>query len=660
MDRRLLHKIALVGGALVVIGGAVVVLRNPDSGTSSEPPPPPPAQTEVKSYADKAVLVPHAGERPKPPQRLDIRAANHRLVIGWGPARIDAPAPEGAVGYEVRWGRDGRRLVAEPVIQLDGLDNDSPYRIEVRSVDAYGQRSDPAVGQGTPKADPPEAANFALLDPFDGPAAPDPARWKLVGTGNCTKAAKGAGEDRYRLVITGQCGASDEGIALRSRTPLRLTDGQNGELGRVAVRTDRPGEDGELTIDLVPGPVDLIGKAPSGTLGPVHPGLATVDDSLPPGTIRVRISAWPHGVVGPDDDPATVIQVLAGPGTPTVDSNIALHSVPRPELGASVRWDVVLRKDGVSVERDGVVVGGGNVVPSFKEATPLIGFGGQGGIRAFVDMIGIGGAPSPTPPLPPTPRVDFEREVAWPGSGEPTSADGRPLTGVQSGQLRMTLVPQANLSDDSQFVVDIGGKQIPARRAVEGQRALADVRLPIVADIPPDALKMNPATGAIPVIVRAVREQNGLATQVLTAELELTGDAAASPARSAAPDPPLARPNAALAVPTAVLHDAAGAPIPAMQEVPRGRMVLDIALDPLAAQRNSGAVAGLAGFEISIDGRPLAGIPTNVNGPGIGGTYRIALDTNELSPGGHNIQVIAYPTEATSSFAITYAPFVLR
>jgi hypothetical protein len=652
VDRRLLHKIALVGGALVVIGGAVVVLRDPDAGKSSEPPPPPPARTEVQSYADKAVLVPHPGERPKPPQRLDIRASAHRLLIGW------RPAPDGAVGYEVRWGRDGLRLVVEPVIQLDGLDNGARYRIEVRSVDAYGQRSDPVAGEGTPVADPPEVASFALLDRFDGPAAPDPARWKLVGTGNCTKAAKGAGEDRFRLVITGQCGASDEGVALRSRTPLRLNNVPSGELGRVAVRTDRPGEDGELTIDLVPGPVDLIGRAPSGTLGPVRPGLATVDDSLPPGTIRVRISAWPHGVVGPDDDPATVVQVLVGSGTPMVDNNtIAVRSVPRPELGVSVRWDVILRTDGVYVERDGVVVGGGNAVPAFAEATPLIGFGGHGGLRAFIDMIGIGGAPSPTPPLLPTPRVDFEREVAWPGSGEPTSGDGRPLTGVHSGLLRMTLVPQANLGDDSQFVVDIGGRQVPARRAVEGQQALADVRLPIVADIPPEALKVNAATGAIPVIVHAVREQNGLATQVLTAALELTGDAA-PPTRP--PDAPLARPNAVLASPTAALHDAAGAPIPAMQEVPRGRMVLDVTLDPLAAQQISGAVAGLAGFEVSIDGRPLAGIPTNVNGPGIGGTYRIALDTNELSPGGHNIQVIAYPTEATSSFAITYAPFVLR
>jgi hypothetical protein len=656
VDRRLLHKTALVAGALVVIGGAVLVLRDPGSGDPKGPPPPPPAQTVVHPYTDKSVLVPHPGERPKPPQRLDIQASDHRLVIGWGPGRIGAPEPDGAVGYEVRWGRSSR-LVATPVIQLDGLDNDVPYRIEVRTVDMFGQRSAPAVGQGTPVVGQPDSTQYSLLDRFDGAVVPDPARWRLVGTGNCTKASKGDGEDRRRLVITGQCGASDEGIALRSRTPLRLNAVPSGELGRVTVRTDRPGQDGELIIDLVPGPVDLIGRAPSGVLGQVRPGLTTVDDGLPPGTIRVRISAWPHGIAEPGD-PTTVVQVQVPPGTPTLGTPIAVAPLPQPDLNVSVRWDVILRTDGVFVQRDGVVVGGGDVLPTFTEATPLLEFTGQGGIRASIDMIGLGGAPSPTPPLLPAPRIDFEREVAWPGSPPQTTAASDHLPGVHSGQLRITLVPQANLGPDSQFIVDIGGQQILARRAIPTQPALAAVRLPIVADIPAEALTIRPQSGAINVVVHATHEQNGLATQVLTAELELTGDPPPQPSRT--PDAPLARPNPTLAVPTAALHDAAGTPIPTMQEVPRGRLVLDVILDPVATQRFSGAVAGLAGIEISIDGKPLAGIPTVTDGPGIGGHYRLAVDTNDLPSGGHNIQVIAIGTEATTSFAITYAPFVLR
>lgn len=645
MDRRLLHKIALVGGALVVIGSAVLVLRDPDSRQVSEPPPPQPAQTAVRPYADKAVLVPQRGERPKTPQRLEIRPSHHRLVISW------EPVP--AVGYEVRWGRDGVRLVAQPVIQLDGLDNDVPYRVEVRAVDSFGQRSQPAVGQGTPTPGPPDPLKYALIDRFDGQVVPDPTRWRLVGTGNCTKAAKGAGEDRRRMVITAQCGNSDESIALRSRTPLRLNP--DGERGRVTVITDRPGQDGELTIDLVPGPVDLIGRAPTGAVGMIEPGLATEDDALPPGTIRVRISAWPLGIAEPGN-PTTVVQVQVPPNTPRLGTRIPVTAVPRPELTVSVRWDVILRADGVFVERNGVVVAAGDVLPSFTEATVLLGFTGPGGVRAAVDMIGLAGAESPTPALVPAPRVDFEREVSRPGAKPQTSSGGTHLPGVHSGLLRATLVPQANLSLDTQFTVDIGGMVIPARRAVANQPALAAVRLPIVAEIPSEALITPNEGSALPVVVHTTAEQNGLATQVLTAELELTGTAATATQAGA----PLARPNPLLAVPTAALHDAAGAPIPAMQEVPRSRIVLDVTLDALAAQRVSGAVAGLAGIEISMDGRPLAGIPTIADGPGIAGQWRIAIDTNDFPAGGHNIQIMAIGTDATTSFAVTYAPFVLR
>ena len=656
MDRRLLHKLALVGGALLVIGGAVLVLRDPDSGQANEPPPLPPAQTSVQAYADKAVLVPQPGERPKAPARLDIQTFDHRLVIGWGPRRIGAPEPVGAVGYEVRWGRDGRRLVAEPVIQLDGLD-DVPYRIEVRTVDAFGQRSDPVTGEGTPGPGAPEDDPFVLVDRFDGTDVPDPARWRLVGTGSCTKAARGDGEDTHRMVITAQCGNSDESIALHSRAPLRLNSVASGELGRVAIRTDRPGQDGELTIDLVPGPADLIGRAPTGSLGEVRPGLSTVDDSLPPGTIRVRISAWPHGIA-PPGDPTTVVQVQVPPGTPRSGKAIAVQPVPAGELTVSTRWDVVLRTDGVFVLRDGVVVGGGDVLPSFTEATALFGFTSNGGIRAAIDMIGIGGAPTGPPPLVPAPRVDFDREVSWPGSKVSTTATGRRLSGVESAQLRITLVPQANLGPESQFMVDVGGAMFPAQRAIPNQPALAGIRLPIVATVPPEALIM-PAGGGdvINMVVHATVEQNGLATQVLTAELELTGTPTPGPRVTNAP---LARPNPVLAEPTAALHDAAGQPTSATQGVPRGRLVLDITLDALAAQRLSGAVAGLAGIEISMDGQPLAGIPTVRDGPGIAGTWRIALDTNGFASGTHNVQVMLIGTDPTTSFAVTYAAFVLR
>src|SRR5439155_11539461 len=148
-------------------------------------------------------------------------------------------------------------------------------------------------------------------------------------------------------------------------------------------------------------------------------------------------------------------------------------------------------------------------------------------------------------------------------------------------------------------------------------------------------------------------------TQVLTAELELTGDGSAEHATRPT-GPPLARATPAIAVPSAALLDAAGNPIPQLKEVPRGRLVLEITLDAAAAQRVTGAVAALAGVEVTIDGKQLAGLPTTADGPGIGGHLRIAVNLAELSAGGHNIQVTAIGVDPNTAFAVSYAAFVLR
>jgi hypothetical protein len=659
VDRRRLHKIAIVGACLVLIGGAVVLLRDPDAGVSEPAPPPPAQQTSVRAFADDSVILPQRPDPPAAPGMLDILPSSHRLLIGWGPSRRGSPEPARAAGYEVRWGPGPRtnhtRFVAEPVIQLDGLDNDAQYRIEVRTVDSFGQRSEPSLATGRPTPGLADPTPFTFVDRFDGRFVPEPQRWALVGIGSCTKASRGDGEDTRRMMITGGCGDSDEAVALRSRTPIRLHNpaaAPDGELGRFVVETDRPGRDGVLTLDLVPGPADLIGRQPRPDPGG-QSGQALVDDSLPPGTIRVAITGRPAG------DGGSAVRVAVAPGTPSLGRQIAVNPVPQAEIGVSVRWEMVLRTDGVLVLRNGVLVGGGDVVPSFTEATALVGFAGStGGLRAAVDLIGFAGEPTAPPPLTPAPRVDFERVAAGPSRQTQTTAAGRQLPGVLSGQLRITLVPQRGPGPGDQFGVDIAGRRIPARPAVSGQQMLPGVRLPVVADIPADALVLNQHIDVIPVVVRSAIEEGGLATQVLSAELELTGPGAQEPASRPA-NPPLARPAPLLAAPVASLLDASGTPVPQLAELPRGRLVLDVIMDAVGAQQRSGAVAGLAGVEISMDNKPLAGIPTDANGPGIGGRWRIALNTVGLAAGGHTIQVMAVGVDPGTSFRVTYVSFTV-
>src|SRR5204863_8657456 len=133
---------------------------------------------------------------------------------------------------------------------------------------------------------------------------------------------------------------------------------------------------------------------------------ATVDSSLPPGTIRVRISGRTR---------ESIVRVQVAPGTPLLGNKMAVVKPPRPEIGVSVRWEVVLRTDGVQVLRDGVLVAAGDVVPAFTEATALIGFARDDGLHAGIDLIGFTGGPTSPPAAVETPRLDFDRVAAAPG-----------------------------------------------------------------------------------------------------------------------------------------------------------------------------------------------------------------------------------------------------
>ncbi|GAA4294551.1 hypothetical protein ACFQV2_40015 [Actinokineospora soli] len=85
--------------------------------------------------------------------------------------------------------------------------------------------------------------------------------------------------------------------------------------------------------------------------------------------------------------------------------------------------------------------------------------------------------------------------------------------------------------------------------------------------------------------------------------------------------------------------------------------MLELTLDGLGGQQLGGDLAGLAGVEVRLDRTRLAGIPTVVDGPGIGGSWRIAIDTTGLAPGRHTVEVRAVGVDARSAFAVSYTPF---
>ncbi|TQM81741.1 hypothetical protein FHX81_4116 [Saccharothrix saharensis] len=597
MERR---RVALIAAGVVLFAGVVAVLRTtgvgePATATSTSTPPP----TSLSPYAAEGVIVPAAGPLPAEPRRLTVTSGPRRLQVRW---TGDAP------GYEVRWGEPGRldrsRLTTDSAIQIDGLEDERMYEVVVHAVDAFGQRSSPARATGTPHA--PSSDDYALADRFDQPDAPDPTRWRLASRGNCARATPGQGDDGRRLVLSSNCAAAP--ATLRSRTPFVLRDAD--DLGRLVVETDAPGGDGELVLDLVPGPVSLV----SG-------------DALPPEAVRLRVATSAG---------TTSVQVVVPAGTPTT----TVRAVPALETGMSHRWELALRRDGVLVLFDGDVVATSPAVPAWREATALVSVAGPTGQRAGVSLIAFDAAEASAPKWVPGPQVDVAVAVEPPAAGPV-----RALPGVTGGQLRMALLHTDASPEAPPFSVSVAGVTVPLRPALDGAPWRAGVAYPVVADLPAEALRVG-ASGKL-----AVTLVTGLRVQATHVDLELTGSAAgAPPSTEKAPliglEPELARING-------TVLDASGQAVPEGAAVQRGRMVFDLALEG----RPGLAQAGLAGFSLRVDDERVAVVPTASGGPGIAGRYRFALNTGGLSLGPHMIEVRLFGTSGETRPTSAYIPF---
>ena len=665
---------AVVLAGLVLVGGAVAALRltggTPDVNAV---PPPPPLPTVIKPFTAQGVLAPSPGPRPAAPGALLVTAGPHRLQVAWGADLPGGRDPARATGYDVRWGFGGALdheiLVAEPAAELNGLPTDRDTRVEVRSVDAFGQRSAPATSVGRALPYPRAGADNALVDHFDGTRVPDPALWRLASVDDCAQAARGAGDDSGRMVILGECGRRS--VSLRSRAPFRLdrsgTRHGSGpvELGRFTIDTDSPGEDGELDVDLVPGQVAMINGSPNDVLLPGPPGVAVIDPALPPGTVRVRIGTAVDPQTGRS---AEAVQVAAGPGTPTVPVvSREQRALPPPRIGRSARWDVVLRTDGVQVLRDGQYVAGGNVVPRWSAATALAEFSGTvvGQQRAAVNMIGFGGAPTSVPPAAAAPLLltgSFVNVVPG-GAGSAANATD---TGPGSALLRLTAVAAPNSVDTPltingkppKFAVRFGNQVFAAVPAVPGTLLLPQVRYPMVARIPAGALE-NAGDLTVDLIVDAPASYP-VEVNLIQADLDVTpGPGNTSAQGSSASAPAMSQVPPQLAVLTARVLDANGAVPRPEKALPRGRAVLDISMAGVAGQRITGVLAGSAGFEVWLDDVELVAVPTAVDGPAVAGDWQVAFDPGDLHRGQHNIDIRAYGAKRGISFAESFVSFQL-
>ncbi|HUQ61901.1 hypothetical protein [Lentzea sp.] len=373
----------------------------------------------------------------------------------------------GAAGYDV-----GGRLVATPEIAGSG-------RPEVRTVDAFGQRSSPVRADERPGDDSWRRAFAGGLDDFDDTFLE--RRYHLSGRRGCVNPSSGSGG---RLVLDMPCG--DDAAVLRARTPLRLDE--SDELGRVAVVTDAAGPRGKLVLDLVPGTPDRLGPVP-----PADAVRVVVDDSVAPG---------------------------------------------KRGAGVMHRFEVVLTRSGVRVLQDGAQVATSPVVPRWREASVLIGVTPPPSYpgRVEIDAVGISGPLQPVDEVIETPLVAGTLRVLEPEEEAPGIGVARaPLRGAPSARLRAT-VHIGDGGDLNALVAQLGSARVPLRPEVSGWSAAEGGELTVVGDLPGELLAQAGPDALTPFVLRMPGASQA---QVLESYLEVPGRSPVKMENAPAEPPPV-------------------------------------------------------------------------------------------------------------------------
>jgi hypothetical protein len=627
-------------GAVALIAGAVITLRATDDphsdGTDSDGPPKP---VLVERYAADFVVLPSPGRRPAPPANaVATPDGSGRLRVAWADGLPGGLAPGDAAGYEVRWRQGGEwhtRLVATPDVLLTGLSRERGTRVEVRTVNGFGQRSEPVFATAE-TAEPTRwtSAMTGLFDDFRTPARVLD-RWHLSGYRGCVDVVS---EHVPGLPIELGCGA--DLAVLRARQPMTLTaPNPAGELGRVAVRTDTAGAGGELTITLAPGPVDRVGVDTQ--RASQFPGR---DPALPGGTIRVGIDS-------------SGVHVSAAPDVPAV-AQPALPVYPAPERGPGVAhlFEVALTTGGLRVYQDGLPVAVAGVVPSWQSASVLFGFRGPDRRRSRVHVLGAGfsGPATQVPQVMEVPVNAGTQRVLNLTEQSPQLGIARtPLRTATTARFHATIMMVEGM-DPSGVVVQFGDLRVPAVPVVPSPSRAHGAALTVVADVPSSLLGPGGADAITPFVLRAP----GANQQVRLVETYLETTPGQSPAlaveqgRTPGADMP---PSI-----DAVLCNSAGEPLTTAVVPQQGQVVLDVRLDASSNQWETGSIGGVQGFQVWLDGRLIAALPTRTDGPGLGGRHVLSLTTGGLARGPHVMEVREYgmdgserPVSAILNFAVS-------
>jgi hypothetical protein len=402
----------------------------------------------------------------------------------------------------------------------------------------------------------------------------------------------------------------------------------------VLVSTDAAGPRGQLTIDLVPGPADQVGAGRDGAAPATNPPNATaaVDPTLPAGTIRVVVN----------DAGA---RVLTGPAVPRIADPPAPGPAPARGPGVLHAFEVTLGSDGVRVLQDGLLVAAAGVLPPWTRANLLVGLSGPPGRRSRVhlDAVGLSGPPAPPPATYTHPVFAATQRLLGPAEDAPgIGISGRSLTKAASARFvtGVTLTPGVDLD---RVTVQLGTTTTVPARPILAVPARTGSIVTLVADLPPQLLGPAAPQPVSPFVLRAPGAESAQAP-ISGSYLEIQPLPGTQPDLQVPtgnlPQPPAAD---AMPSPTVRLLDDAGSPVAVA--APGSRVLVDVDLDRIGGQLRSGWLAGITGFELWLDNRRIAGVPTAFDGPGLGGRYAVSISTKRLEPGPHVFELRVIPSD---------------
>lgn len=599
-------------GAAVLIGAAVLLRSGVPAPVQAAVGP---NGERINAYHDPALVTPPRPPdgRPQQPGRLSTDVRRNGFLVSWPPAPY---------AFEVRWERAGAepgadrtavRYVATPSTSVARL-SEGRYRVEVRSVDDIGRRSEPSTTEVEVNGDVPEwQRGLGFVEDFTAGAALAPDRWRVHNVvRECVRREGGDGP----LLLDGQCAG-----ALRPVSPLVLADpDRDGVRGRVVVVADAPpplpapAGGGEPppdefgvanALNVLVTPVQSVGEVFSGVRLRISSGGASL-------TIGAAMLGWPR------EERQLAVPPVGSPG--------ALH-----------RWELVFTGDEVRALRDGVQVGSLGYRPPWRAAeVELAASVATAGVVPVGSRIGLVGLTGPVPD-----GVVVEQVDVTAGTEQPAAVRSFQIPIPQtvrsarlSGFAFAAPVDAAGRPPTPDIAGEIDGRPFELRRQPPG--GPDEYSLNFTAELPLD--RPGPQLDTQPTVT--LRSADGTPFVAFGIQLELThrpGTAVGTPRpRVTRPGPPsLPQPRLSVRQGQRVLVSG--------ENAARGRLDVEVRLESVAAQAVTGELAGCVAVRVRLGDRRLLDVPTVADGPAIAGSHRFTVDTTSLPGGEHRVTVEVVP-----------------